>query len=49
MDWMKPIERTDIPEGDEWLYEVKYDGFRCELSWTDKNIILTSKNNFEYL
>ncbi|MFC4663822.1 DNA ligase D [Oceanobacillus aidingensis] len=47
MDWMKPIERTDIPEGDEWLYEVKYDGFRCELSWTDKNIILTSKNNLD--
>ncbi|GAB2551648.1 DNA ligase D [Gracilibacillus alcaliphilus] len=44
MDWMKPIERSDIPEGDEWLYEVKYDGFRCELSWTDKNIMLISKN-----
>lgn len=47
MDWMKPIERTDIPEGDEWLYEVKYDGFRCELSWTDKKITLTSKNNHD--
>ncbi|WP_193063021.1 DNA ligase D [Oceanobacillus oncorhynchi] len=47
MDWMKPIERTHIPEGDEWLYEVKYDGFRCELSWTDKKITLTSKNNHD--
>ncbi len=47
MEWMKPIERSDIPEGDEWFYEVKYDGFRCELSWTEKNIILTSKNNHD--
>lgn len=46
MDWMKPIERTDIPEGDEWIYEVKYDGFFCRLKWLDdKNIILISKNN----
>ncbi|MGX8791761.1 DNA ligase D [Oceanobacillus sp. M60] len=47
MDWMKPIERTDIPEGDDWLYEVKYDGFRCELSWTDKKITLASKNSHD--
>jgi len=47
VEWMKPIERTDIPEGDEWLYEVKYDGFRCELSWNNKNITLTSKNNHD--
>lgn len=47
MDWMKPIERTDIPEGDNWIYEVKYDGFRCELNWTDKKIILTSKNSHD--
>ncbi|MFD1450818.1 DNA ligase D [Oceanobacillus sojae] len=47
MEWMKPIERSDIPEGDEWFYEVKYDGFRCELSWTEKNILLTSKNNHD--
>lgn len=48
MDWMKPIERDDIPEGDEWLYEVKYDGFRCELSMSDnKNIALISKNGHD--
>ncbi|WP_152654558.1 DNA ligase D [Oceanobacillus sp. CFH 90083] len=46
MDWMKPIEREDIPKGDEWLYEVKYDGFRCELRMYDnKNIALISKND----
>ncbi len=45
MDWMKPIDRTEIPIGDECLYEVKYDGFRCELNLTDNNIILMSKNS----
>ena len=47
MDWMKPVERTDIPKGDEWLYEVKYDGFRCMLNWTDENITLISKNKHD--
>lgn len=48
MDWMKPVERADIPEGDEWIYEVKYDGFRCELRISaNKNITLMSKNNHD--
>src|SRR5690606_16320988 len=35
-----------IPIGDDWVYEVKYDGFRCVLHWhQDGSIQLTSKNN----
>ncbi|GIO24286.1 DNA ligase D [Oceanobacillus sp. J11TS1] len=50
MDWMKPIAKTEIPEGNEWLYEVKYDGFRCKLKWVDKDdITLMSKNNYDIL
>jgi bifunctional non-homologous end joining protein LigD len=42
---MKPVYREDIPVGEEWLYEVKYDGFRAQLKMTDKgDISLTSKN-----
>ncbi|MUK89596.1 DNA ligase D [Ornithinibacillus sp. L9] len=45
MDVMKPIASTDIPTGDDWLYEVKYDGFRCILTWNpDGNVQLISKN-----
>ncbi|WP_156290180.1 DNA ligase D [Oceanobacillus salinisoli] len=46
MEIMKPIASTDIPRGDDWLYEVKYDGYRCVLTW-DRNgeVRLTSKNN----
>ncbi|GGA63790.1 DNA ligase D [Ornithinibacillus halotolerans] len=45
MDVMKPIASQDIPTGSEWLYEVKYDGFRCVLHWeASGEIRLTSKN-----
>src|SRR5699024_5987579 len=45
MDVMQPIATTDIPHGDEWLYEVKYDGFRCVLNWGKDGIKLMSRNN----
>lgn len=48
MQLMKPIISTEIVESDEWLYEVKYDGFRCILYWgKDGEIQLMSKNNKE--
>ncbi|MFD1852240.1 DNA ligase D [Oceanobacillus bengalensis] len=45
MEMMKPIASSDVPHGDEWIYEVKYDGFRCIL-FLEKNgeVRLTSKN-----
>ncbi|GAA0341029.1 DNA ligase D [Oceanobacillus oncorhynchi subsp. oncorhynchi] len=45
MKIMKPIASVEIPRGDEWLYEVKYDGFRCVLNWDKNDIKLTSRNN----
>ena len=42
---MKPIASVDLPRGKEWLYEVKYDGFRCVLHWEKDSIRLTSRNN----
>ncbi|MFC2948963.1 DNA ligase D [Virgibacillus sediminis] len=46
MDIMKPIPSTELPLGDEWIYEVKYDGFRCLVEW-EKNgdIRLISRNH----
>ncbi|MFJ7826416.1 DNA ligase D [Psychrobacillus sp. NPDC096623] len=34
---------TEIPVGKEWLYETKYDGFRCILHW-DNEPLLKSRN-----
>src|SRR5699024_9706074 len=47
MNVMKPITSSTIPSGDEWLFEVKYDGFRCMLDWDTNHIKLTSKNNID--
>lgn len=33
----------EVPIGNEWLYETKYDGFRCILEW-DKEPLLKSRN-----
>ncbi|WP_441005684.1 ATP-dependent DNA ligase, partial [Streptomyces rhizosphaericus] len=44
MKVMKPIASSEIPTGEDWLYEVKYDGFRCVLHWEKDTIRLTSKN-----
>ncbi|MFJ8066322.1 DNA ligase D [Psychrobacillus sp. NPDC096426] len=43
---MKPMlltDATDIPVGKDWLYETKYDGFRCILEW-ESEPILKSRN-----
>ncbi|WP_339176403.1 DNA ligase D [Solibacillus sp. FSL R5-0691] len=46
---MKPMLLTDAPEiplGDDWLYETKYDGYRAVLIWEKGNRlpILKSRN-----
>ncbi|MEC2157964.1 DNA ligase D [Virgibacillus halodenitrificans] len=47
MPVMKPISSNDIPQGENWLYEIKYDGFRCVIYWNQGEIKLVSKNNKE--
>lgn len=47
MSIMKPMLPTltfDIPIGEEWSYEVKYDGFRAILVWDLSGISLISRN-----
>ncbi|WLR48695.1 DNA ligase D [Halobacillus litoralis] len=44
---MKPMlltGTTELPEGDEWVYEVKYDGFRAILEAGVEGIKLWSRN-----
>lgn len=45
---LKPMlltEALDIPEGDEWLYETKYDGFRCLLEWVEQPMLISRNGN----
>lgn len=44
---MKPMLMNDadeLPVGNEWIYEAKYDGFRAILQWTSRGIQLFSRN-----
>jgi len=44
---MKPMlltEAIEPPNGEEWFYEAKYDGFRCIIQWTEEEPILISRN-----
>src|SRR3954463_13271073 len=36
---------TELPEGPEWVYEVKFDGYRAVLMKTDDTIDIRSRNN----
>lgn len=36
-------EAEVIPTGSEWIYETKYDGYRCILEWDEDNILLLSR------
>ncbi|MFP7479876.1 DNA ligase D [Terribacillus saccharophilus] len=47
MQVMKPIYRDDCPTGEEWIYEVKYDGFRAVLTVTNDLVTLKSKNGID--
>jgi len=43
---LKPMLLTqadEIPKGEDWLYETKYDGFRCMIEWIE-NPVLVSRN-----
>ncbi|MEN0643020.1 DNA ligase D [Alkalicoccobacillus gibsonii] len=44
---MKPMLTThtsELPRGDQWLYEPKYDGFRCLLIVSPSHVRLQSRN-----
>ncbi|MEO4052057.1 DNA ligase D [Solibacillus sp. CAU 1738] len=47
---MKPMlltESAELPVGEEWIFEVKYDGFRCTLEWAigEPAPVLKSRND----
>ncbi|MGY4691315.1 DNA ligase D [Salibacterium sp. K-3] len=41
---MRPARTQAIPEGTEWKYECKYDGYRAFLTWKNGSADLTSRN-----
>lgn len=44
---MKPMLPTlsmELPQGADWIYEIKYDGYRCMAYWSKTGIELISRN-----
>lgn len=35
----------EIPTGDEWIFETKYDGYRAILQWNEETPTIISRNN----
>ena len=47
---MKPMLLTsveELPVGDEWIYEAKYDGYRAILVWENEIPTIISRNGNE--
>ncbi|WP_285397795.1 DNA ligase D [Lysinibacillus sp. fls2-241-R2A-57] len=45
---MKPMLLTEVletPIGEEWLYETKFDGFRCMLVWDEQPMLISRNGN----
>ncbi|MET3729009.1 DNA ligase D-like protein (predicted ligase) [Fictibacillus halophilus] len=45
---MLPSLSNELPEENHWVYEIKYDGFRCLLFWDHANVIMTSRNGHPF-
>ncbi|MBY6036367.1 hypothetical protein KUV80_06870 [Fictibacillus nanhaiensis] len=45
---MLPTLSEELPTGEKWVYEVKYDGFRCLLYWDHSLITMTSRNGHPF-
>ncbi|SDK16819.1 DNA ligase D [Sediminibacillus albus] len=44
MKLMQPLAHEEIPTGNGWVFETKYDGFRAVLHWREDKIELISRN-----
>ncbi|SFL80712.1 bifunctional non-homologous end joining protein LigD [Gracilibacillus orientalis] len=44
---MLPTLVNEAPSENEWIYQVKYDGYRCGLHWTDQEVKLWSRNGHD--
>ncbi|WP_246476664.1 DNA ligase D [Salicibibacter cibi] len=42
---MLAVSRKQLPEGEQWHYELKYDGYRAQLIWDGSTCILFSRNH----
>ena len=50
-DFVEPILATlaeDVPQGDDWLFEVKFDGYRAQLAAADDDVRIYTRNGLDW-
>src|SRR3954470_8522987 len=48
MELMLLLRTDKLPEGEQWAYELKYDGYRAIAFKTDGKLFLRSRNNNDF-
>ena len=43
-----PIKSTTVPDGDSWLHEIKYDGYRLRLERDGDRVRLFTRNGYDW-
>lgn len=46
---MLPVLKWSLPDTGKWVYEIKYDGYRAILDWTEDGMRLWSRNEKDLL
>jgi ATP-dependent DNA ligase len=47
-DFCLPTKSIRVPDGPDWLHEVKYDGYRVRLERDGDRVRLTSRNGYDW-
>ena len=43
-----PIRAKEVPTGDGWLHEVKFDGYRVQVHKVGSRVIIYSRNGHDF-
>lgn len=47
-DFCFPTRSTTVPHADDWLHEIKYDGYRLRLERDDDRVRLITKSGYNW-
>ena len=45
---MVPSPSDDVPEGDDWIHEVKYDGYRAQIIKDEGGVRVFTRNGYDW-
>lgn len=47
-EYCKPVNAKTVPTGDDWIHEIKYDGYRGRIVRDSKDVRLLSKRGLDW-